>query len=343
MVRNRAFLFASVSIVVLLALTLAGCFKIVRDDTGQNGQATSGTKPIITQFSANPNSINQGESTAINWTVENAETVTIEPGIGNVALSGSTSVSPSTTTQYTIIAENAEGSNTATTQVAVSSAVASEPPSASSPSAEPSPIPPTLDIGTPPFIEYFAANPESITTGGSSVLSWNVTNTSSVTISPGIGTVGSAGTISVSPTTTTTYTITATNSYDSRIQSVTVSVSNFQLVTPLIPMIQLKPDLQPEFISRQSLNNYTAHIKNNGAVASEACKAKLYSASAFKFITCPAIAAGGTATIEFTFGQDPSCNLGSSSFKITINVDDANSVDEFDEGNNKYTRVFTCS
>ena len=76
---------------------------------------------------------------------------------------------------------------------------------------------------TSPIINSFTANPPSITSGGSSTLSWSVTDASTLSISPGIGTVTGTST-SVSPTATTTYTLTATNSAGSVTASVTVTV-----------------------------------------------------------------------------------------------------------------------
>lgn len=85
--------------------------------TGCDGVAP----PIVNIFSANPSTINPGESSTLTWSVSDADTVTITPGVGPVDLSGSTSVSPAVTTTYTLIATNSAGSVTATTTVTVSS------------------------------------------------------------------------------------------------------------------------------------------------------------------------------------------------------------------------------
>ncbi|HNR65900.1 MAG TPA: OmpA family protein, partial [Atribacterota bacterium] len=60
-------------------------------------------------------------------------------------------------------------------------------------------------IPSKPTINSFTAAPPTIAPGDSSVLSWNVTGATSVTISHGIGSVSSTGTRSTSPATTTTY------------------------------------------------------------------------------------------------------------------------------------------
>ena len=69
--------------------------------------------------SADPTSILQGESTILTWETTNAETVTIEPGIGSVELSDSMEQSPSVTTDYTITAQGPGGTVNETVTVNV--------------------------------------------------------------------------------------------------------------------------------------------------------------------------------------------------------------------------------
>ena len=74
--------------------------------------------PIIASFSASPSTITAGNSTTLSWgAVTNADSVSIEPGIGGVTTPGSRSVSPATTTTYTLTARC--GSNTLTRQTTV--------------------------------------------------------------------------------------------------------------------------------------------------------------------------------------------------------------------------------
>jgi RHS repeat-associated protein len=75
-------------------------------------------EPIVT-LSAYPENIQIGESTILTWTSANAETVSIDQGIGEVDLSGSISVSPTETTTYTITAQGPGGSATDTATVNV--------------------------------------------------------------------------------------------------------------------------------------------------------------------------------------------------------------------------------
>jgi hypothetical protein len=85
--------------------------------TGCSG--TPPSVPIINSFSAIPSTITAGESSTLSWSVTDATSVTIDNGVGTVALSGTTAVSPTTTTTYTLTATNTAGSVTATTTVTV--------------------------------------------------------------------------------------------------------------------------------------------------------------------------------------------------------------------------------
>ncbi len=69
-----------------------------------------------------------------------------------------------------------------------------------------------------------AASTEQIVEGGSTILTWSTTNTTSVSIDAGVGSVSTSGSKSVSPTSNTTYTLTASNGTDSVTCSTTVKV-----------------------------------------------------------------------------------------------------------------------
>jgi hypothetical protein len=80
------------------------------------------TKPLINSFNASPESISPGDSSTLSWDVTGCTSVTIDPAIGTVALSGTRVVSPTKTTTYTLTALNEKGTSTATTQVVVGEA-----------------------------------------------------------------------------------------------------------------------------------------------------------------------------------------------------------------------------
>ena len=90
-----------------------------------------GPQPPIVSMNVAPSTIQGGQSATLSWTTNNADTVSISPGIGTVAASDSMTVSPAVTTTYTLTATNANGSQQATAMLTVSAA----PPAANQPCA----------------------------------------------------------------------------------------------------------------------------------------------------------------------------------------------------------------
>jgi len=71
---------------------------------------TGGTPGVsIDSFTADATTIVQGQSTTLRWETSNATSVRIDQGIGTVAADGSRSVSPGSTTTYTLTAEGTGG------------------------------------------------------------------------------------------------------------------------------------------------------------------------------------------------------------------------------------------
>jgi hypothetical protein len=86
--------------------------------------------------------------------------------------------------------------------------------------------------GSAPTITSFSADPESINSGSSSMLSWATSGATSIAITPGTFTSTSvSGSTSVSPTATTTYTLTATNAAGSVTSTQTVTVNTASIPT----------------------------------------------------------------------------------------------------------------
>ena len=81
--------------------------------------------------------------------------------------------------------------------------------------------------GSPAPTGTFSASPTSISSGGSSTLSWTSTGATSASIDHGVGSVTpvSGGSVSVSPTTTTTYTLTLTGAGGQATLQATVTVT----------------------------------------------------------------------------------------------------------------------
>jgi hypothetical protein len=78
-----------------------------------------------------------------------------------------------------------------------------------------------------PVINSFTANPSYIQSGQTVVLTWTTTNATTVTLSPGIGSVSSSSSCTVTPAYTTTYTLSATNSAGTVSASTTVTVAPY--------------------------------------------------------------------------------------------------------------------
>jgi OmpA family/PKD domain len=157
---------------------------------------------------ASPTNIIQGESSTINYQTQNADTVTITPGVGTVAKSGSVAVSPTSTTTYTVTATGSGGTVTDTCSVTV-----------------------TVGQGQAPRVIQFAAIPTTIDQGQSSTLIWVVENATKVSITT-LGDVALSGSQTVSPAQTTTYTLTATNASGSSTANATITV-----IVPPLPKI----------------------------------------------------------------------------------------------------------
>jgi peptidoglycan-associated lipoprotein len=97
-------------------------------------------------LSANPNTINQGQSTTLTWQTTNATDVSID-GIGPVDPSGSRQVTPADSTTYHLIAKGVGGTQDATARVTVN------------PASVPPPPPPAVNLTEE---ELFAQNVKDI-------------------------------------------------------------------------------------------------------------------------------------------------------------------------------------
>jgi len=78
-------------------------------------------------LTANPNTIDKGQSTTLTWQTSNATDVSID-GIGAVQASGSQQVTPADSTTYTLTAKGAGGTQQATARVTVNAPPPPPPP-----------------------------------------------------------------------------------------------------------------------------------------------------------------------------------------------------------------------
>lgn len=82
-------------------------------------------------LSANPNTIEKGQSTTLTWETTNATDVSIDNGVGPVKASGSQQVTPAESTTYHLTAKGAGGTQDATTRVTVNAPAPPPPPPSS--------------------------------------------------------------------------------------------------------------------------------------------------------------------------------------------------------------------
>lgn len=151
--------------------------------------------PTVKYFRAARTAARPGESIRINWEIECAESISIEPGIGEVGAVGSLVVTPEALPQtYTLTA--VRGSET-TTRILTIRNVA-------------------------PSVSFYAA-PGVIKPGESATLAWSVADATTCRIEPDIGPVPTSGSIEVQPSRRTTYTLTADGPGGNQSRSATVS------------------------------------------------------------------------------------------------------------------------
>jgi chitinase len=181
------------------------------------------TPPQFTSVTATPNLTN--DKLTLDFTNDRATTVTkVEWGVGDyshVITGNAQELAPS---HSVVLAPVARGT---TIQYRITVAA---------PHSDPA-VPPTSSVysGTytmpavptaPPVISAFTASPAEIAVGDAARLTWSVTDYDTLTIDQGVGSVaqvpGAAG-VSVAPTQTTTYTLTAANAHGTVTRTVLVT------------------------------------------------------------------------------------------------------------------------
>ncbi len=132
---------STISICLTLAIFAAGCKKKTPAPPPPPPPAPAvqpapppPPRPTIASFSAEPTSIERGQSSTLTWSVSNSSSVSIDNGIGAVQASGNRRVFPGNSTTYTLTATGPGGTQTATATVNVT-----EPPPPPPPPAAPKP------------------------------------------------------------------------------------------------------------------------------------------------------------------------------------------------------------
>jgi hypothetical protein len=193
----------TVFLLVLLILLVSGCTFM------PSGSPEAAFLPQIIQFESTPSVINQGEVSYLVWNVTEATSVSIDNGIGSVALAGQIPVSPDSTTFFTLTAKNVLGETSARTQIIVRGTTAE----------------PSTPTPTSPTIVSFYVDRLAIAPGQQVTLSWEVLGATDVSITP-LGKVNAKDTITLQPSITTTYVLKATNQAGTATAGITVVVQS---------------------------------------------------------------------------------------------------------------------
>ncbi len=110
---------------VMLVLLAAGCKKKpapVTPPPPASPPAPAATPKPTATITVSPTSIERGQSTTVEWSAENATTVSISPEIGSVQAKGSRSIRPQQSTTYRLTASGPGGTAEASARVTVTSA-----------------------------------------------------------------------------------------------------------------------------------------------------------------------------------------------------------------------------
>ncbi|MGJ8726356.1 MAG: beta strand repeat-containing protein [Roseibacillus sp.] len=164
--------------------------------------------PRINSLSGSPLSITSTQFSALSWDVDNATSLTLNPGNEDVTGLTTWDVFPTETTTYTLIASNGAAM-----------------------------VQDTIEIIVTPDIIFFDTLEPNIGLGDSTLLEWDVATFTSLTLNPGGIDVTSLTEFSVSPASTTAYTLIATNASASVDSEFTV------VVGPTVSSFEASPSL----------------------------------------------------------------------------------------------------
>ncbi|MCD5381934.1 MAG: hypothetical protein LR017_01305 [Candidatus Pacebacteria bacterium] len=179
--------------------------------TGAGGQVTCEEKIIVATpnpepqctLAVTPDTITKGDDVTLTWSTVNADTVSIDQGIGSVTTDGSTTSAPTTDTTYTLTATGHGKTVTCDDTVTIEDEPVSE-----------------------LRCDAFTVSDSSVHEGSSVELKWNTTGATSVSIDQGIGAVAVDGDETVTVNSDTTYTLTATDGTDEVTCTVSVDTTS---------------------------------------------------------------------------------------------------------------------
>jgi hypothetical protein len=148
--------------------------------------------PTIHSFTASPTTLRAGGTTTLSWSVAGATTLAVN-GSAVYGSTGSTTRSVSATTTFSLTATNAHGSTTS-----------------------------TVTVSALPAITSFEASPTELRAGGSTVISWSVMGSTSITLN-GLPVSAPTGSTTRAINVTSAFTLVATNAHGSDTATLTVT------------------------------------------------------------------------------------------------------------------------
>ena len=128
---------ANLALTLFAVLFVAGCSKKPPIPPPPPPPASSGGgpvnnnssgRPVVAEFTAEPAGIQVGQSALLRWSVTGANDISIDHGIGTVQSTGTSRVSPSVTTTYTLTANGTGGATSGTATVRIVSPPPPPPP-----------------------------------------------------------------------------------------------------------------------------------------------------------------------------------------------------------------------
>jgi TonB family protein len=171
----------------------------------------------IVNFSSDIEEVDLGQCANLQWAVQNAASVTLQPGLGKVPASSAARVCPASTTTYLLSARGETGE--IRSRLVLSVRV----------------VPPQIS---------FSSAPPRITSGESARLAWSVSHATTVLIEPSLGIRPATGAIDIHPQETTQYRLLAVGPGGTARSAVMVAVAPKPAPAPVAPAAVAPPKTQ---------------------------------------------------------------------------------------------------
>ena len=253
--------------------------------TGANGTMSTKTVDIavvalpVIEIAASHAVITPGHPTVLTWKAYDADSVRIEPGIGDVPTSGSRIVTPRRSVTYVATAKGPGGTASQKVDLVVG--------------AETTTVPRLPGI-------TLSATPGMVVSGQPAVLEWDARDAQSVRIDPDVGPVGLNGRVKVTPAKSVEYTATATGPAGTQTAKVRVVVEAPPAATPTL-VLSVKPSViqagQSAVLEWEAQNAHNVRIEPEIGVVPLTGRVKVAPA---KSVTFSATATGPAGTRSAT-------------------------------------------